>query len=262
MNKMILVSYEDEFNINQMHVLDDDSILKSARDALESAGARFSMDAIMDANVRVRYMNGIKRMSLAVQEEVASGRVSIRDAAIFCNEVRNQILEEGRKVTSTQARAYAEYLKPTGVSLDELLDKYSKPFKKSFSELTEFEKNQVYYSVIEASGRDRATVTIATKRLKLIGKVGLLVTAVLATHAILNSENKVTEIARQGTVIQGGVLGMFVAGLTVGAICGPGAPACAVAVLLIGAATGSVATEVAFETYMDEVKEYATWGIR
>ncbi len=43
----------------------------------------------------------------------------------------------------------------------------------------------------------------------IMGKLGVLVTAALATYQILNAENKVKETARQGIVIGGGAAGGF-----------------------------------------------------
>jgi len=161
------------------------------------------------------------------------------------------------------ARAYAEKKKPVGPTLQESLDKYSlKAFGKPFAELSDSERERASYSVIESAGRNDVAVTAGTRRLRIAGKVGILITAALAAHEILTAPNKVQETARQGTVVQGGVLGGYLAGLTTAWVCGPGAPLCALAVAILGVAIGSVATESAFNAYQDEIEEFRSWGIR
>lgn len=261
-NQTASATFYGPYQTKHEHALDGD-VLKSARDALESAAAKFSADAISDATVRARYTAGIQRVSRMVQTEVDSGHMSIADGAKYCNELRNQILVETRKVTSSAARAYAEKKKPVGPTLQESLDKYSrKAYGKPFAELSEAERNRVSYSVIESAGRNDTAVTAGTRKLRVAGKVGILITGALAAHAILTAPNKIQETARQGTVIQGGVLGGYLAGLATTWVCGPGAPLCALAVAILGVAVGSIATESAFNAYEDEIEEFGAWGIR
>lgn len=59
-------------------------------------------------------------------------------------------------------------------------------------------------------------------------------TASIATYEILNAENKSKEAIKQGIGIGGAIAGGWLAGLGVSAICGPGAPVCAIAVVLVG----------------------------
>jgi len=128
--------------------------------------------------------------------------------------------------------------------------------------LSDIDKDKVSYSVIESAGRNDTAVTAGTRRLTIAGKVGILITGALAAHAILTATDKVKETVRQGTVIQGGVLGGYLAGLSTAWVCGPGAPLCALAVAIIGVAAGSVATELAFNAYEDEIEGFRAWGIR
>lgn len=250
------------FQTKQEHSLAS-NILKDARNALVAAGTYFSATAISDAAVRVRYDSGIRRMSEMVQSEVDSGKITAAEGAQFCQQMRNQIMEETRKVTSTWGLASAQNTKGQGLSLEKILDRYSdRKFSKPFAALTDAEKDQVYYAAIEAAGRSNAKVNAKTARLRNSGKVGLLITGTLAAYAISKADDKVTETARQGTVIEGGLIGTALAGLTVGAICGPGAPVCAIAVLIIGATAASTLTDVGYDYYLDELKEFQAWRIR
>lgn len=57
---------------------------------------------------------------------VNAKKISVKEASIFCYEMRNQIMAEHRKLTSVQGLAKAEQHKKVPLSLNELLDKYSK----------------------------------------------------------------------------------------------------------------------------------------
>jgi hypothetical protein len=130
------------------------------------------------------------------------------------------------------------------------------------AELSTAERDRAYFAVIEAAGRDNAQVTVKAARLRIAGKVGILIAAALAAHEVIKAKDKVTEFAKQRTTMEGGVLGGFVAGLGVSSVCGPAAPVCAIAVLLIGSTAGSIATEMAFDAYEHEFREFQAWRMR
>ncbi|MDR5803685.1 MULTISPECIES: hypothetical protein [unclassified Caballeronia] len=250
------------FAANKDHQIDS-RILADARAALEGAGAYFSQSVISDASVRARYAAGIERMSETVQTEVNAGRMTAAEGAAFCQDMRNRIMEEARTATSPTSLAKAQAYKAEGLGLEKLLDKYSvKNFSKPFHALTESEKDRAYFSIIESAGRSNAKVNAKTARMKLMGKVGLLITGVLAGYEILNARDKISEAERQIASIEGGLIGGALAGLAVGSICGPGAPICALGVVLIGSTLGSVVTQTAQDAYLDELEEFRTWGIR
>jgi hypothetical protein len=254
--------YSGPYQTKQEHSLNS-NILQSARDSFEAAGLYFSSNAISDASVRARYADGIRRVSKMVQEEVDSGRMSVADGASFCQTMRNQIMEETRKITSPQALPFAQVKKAQGLHLETLLDRYSdRLFSKPFRSLTDAEKDRAYYAVIEAAGRNNVKITAKTARLRVAGKVGILVTAALAGYEIATADDKVGEAARQGTVIEGGMIGGALAALAVSSVCGPGAPFCAIAVLIIGSTAGATITGAAYDVYMDEVREFQAWKIR
>ncbi|TKC91067.1 hypothetical protein FAZ69_06780 [Trinickia terrae] len=250
------------FETNRDHQIET-RILADARAALEGAGVYFSQAAISDANVRTRYAAGIKRMSEGVQSEVNAGHMTAAEGAAFCQDMRNRIMEEARKVTSPAGLARAQAQKVRGANLEMLLDKYSsKNFSKPFGVLAEAEKNRAYYAIIESAGRSNAKVNAKTARMRTMGKVGLLMTGALAGYEILNAGDKIRETQRQTASIEGGLIGGTLVGLAVSAICGVGAPICAIGVVLIGSTLGSVATQTAYDAYLDELEEFRAWGIR
>lgn len=238
------------------------SPLEDAIAGVEGAAMRFSLDAIKDAQTRASYAANIKRMAEQVRKDVAAGRLSSIAGVEFCHELRNKIMAEHRKVTSATGLAKAEQYKKTPPTLPKLIEKYATSrFGKSYEALTAEQKRQIHYEVIESSGRDNAKFTKGTERLRIMGKVGILVTAAFATYEILNADNKVKETAHQGMIIGGGTAGGLLAGLGVSFICGPGAPLCAIAVVLAGSALGGIAGSVAADSLDDELEEFSKWEV-
>ncbi len=250
------------FAVNQEHELEGP--LRQAIDLFEAAASRFATDAIRDARLRQIYMSNIQRISREVRAEVDAGRVSVVDGAKFCQRMRNQIMAETRAVSSAQGRAYAESLKEEGRTLEWLLDKHARTlFRRPFSELSDSERAKAYYSVVESAGRDSVRVSTLTQRLRVIGKVGLLVTAIFGVHAVAVADDKPREVLRQGAAIGGGMAGGALAGAVLAApVCGPGAVVCAVAVVLLGSVAGSLAAEQLEQTAEEELEEFARWNLR
>ena len=159
--------------------------------------------------------------------------------------------------------------KKDGRTLKWLLDRYSNDlFKKSYESLSAAEQKKVHYTILEAAGRYDAKFTQGTKKMMIMGKLGVLVTAALATYQILNAENKPKETARQGIIVGGGALGGVLAGLGgvlaglgVSALCGPGAPICAIAVVLVGSVAGGVAGGAVADSLDEELEEFSHWDI-
>ncbi len=229
---------------------------------MEGAAIRFSVDAISDERVRANYQKNIQRMSAQVFEDVKAGKIGLEDATKFTNEMRNKILYEHRTFTSAQGLAVVQKRKKTGRTYIEILDEKSQTqFKKNYDKLSKTERTKVLYTALERSGKDNAKFTAGTKLMTLMGKVGVIMTAALAGYEILNAENKLKETTRQATIIGGGAAGGLLAGLGVSTICGPAAPACAIAVVLIGSVTGGVVGGMTVDTFDDELEELSHWDI-
>lgn len=87
-------------------------------------------------------------------------------------------------------------------------------------------------------------------------------TAALATYEILNAENKPKESIKQGIQIGSGLAGGWLAGLAIAPLCGPGAPVCAIAVLLLGSTVGGIAGSLIADSLDDEIEEFTSWKIK
>lgn len=255
------IEYRGHYQVNQRHELE--SPLKKSLDMLEAAAARFATDAIKDGSVRISYQNNINRMAQAVLEEVNSGKLTAKEGMEFATAMRNKIMEEHRTVTSPQALASAEKHKLNGKTVEQLLDKKARDiYQKGFYILTPAEQNKVYYAVIESSARSSGKFDVKATRLKVMGKVAWIVTAALATHAVMGADNKKKEVVKQGATIGGGVAGGAAAGLMVSTICGPGAPICAIAVVLAGSVAGGLLAESIVDSLDEELEEFSRWQMQ
>ncbi|WP_426203856.1 hypothetical protein [Pseudomonas sp. TWP3-1] len=247
--------------VQKAHMLEN-SPLDMAIAGFEGAATRFSVDAISDAKTRASYMASIKRMSIQTQADVSAGKISAREGVEFCQEMRNRILLEHRKFTSAQGLAFAERKKKLPPTLQEILDRYAKRAEGiDYEKLTPEQKSKVHYTILESSGRDNASISRGTKQMKIMGKVGLVITAAFAAYEIFNADNKQKETARQGMIIGGGAVAGRLAGLGAGAICGPGALVCTVAIIIAGSIAGSIVGSMAADSLDEELEEFSKWNI-
>jgi hypothetical protein len=247
--------------VQREHALQD-SPLDRALELMEGSALRFSLDAISDEKTRASYIKNIQRMSQQTRDDVKAGKITAQEGVKFSHEMRNKIMVEHRKFTSAQGLAIAQRKKKGGTELKTLLNMYSENlFQKGYDSLSEVEKKKVHYTILESSGRDNAKFSAGTKKMLIMGKLGVVVTAALATYQILNAENKPKEAARQGIIVGAGAFGGILAGLGVSAFCGPGAPICAIAVVFAGTVAGGVAGEAVATSLDEELEEFTHWDI-
>jgi len=262
MNDLEPLLVTGSYVVQKAHALSD-SPLDIAIAGFEGAATRFSIDAIKDAKTRSSYMTNIKRMSAQTISDVSSGSISAREGVEFCHEMRNKIMLEHRKFTSAQGLAFAERKKKLPPTLQEVLDRYANRLTNTnYENLSVEQKGKVYYAILESSGRDNAGVSSGTKKMQVMGKVGILVTAAFAAYEIINADNKVKEVSRQTIIAGGGAAGGRLGALGVPLICGPGALICAVAVVLAGSIVGGVAGSIAADSLDDELEEFSKWEVR
>jgi hypothetical protein len=241
----------------------DAEVLERALESFEGVAVKFSSDFIEDARQRDNYNRNVKRVKAEVLKQVANGSISAKEGAEFCYEMRNKIMTETRARTSVAGRAVAEREKVISPALEKLLDEKSgRKFGKRFNALGPRQKSTVHYEIIESSARPNTKFNIRNKMLRTIGKVLIVVTVAYVVYDVVNAQNKVKEVIKQGAVMAGGLSGTILAGSAASLVCGPGAPVCAVALLIGGGiAAGWVASEVV-ELFDDELEEFTRWQVK
>jgi hypothetical protein len=241
----------------------DAEVLERALESFEGVAVKFSADFIDDAKQRDNYNRNVKRVKAEVLKQVESGSISAKAGAEFCYEVRNKIMAETRAKTSVAGRAVAEKKKIISPALEKLLDeKSARQFGQKFSELSHRQQSTIHYEIIESSARPSAKFNVRNQALSTLGKVLIVVTVAYVVYDVVNAQNKAKEGIKQGAVMAGGLSGTILAGSAASLVCGPGAPVCAVALLIAGgAAAGWVASEVV-EFFDDELEEFTRWRVR
>ena len=214
---------------------------------MESAAFNFAYRFINDGSVRQSYLNQTRKLAQEYRTKVQMGNLSAEDAAKQVQALRNEILEAHRLRSSDIGRAKAISLKKTGLTLEELANKYARQtYNKPFSSLTAHQKNKVFLDIIESSGRPRPSMNLAAKRFSALGRGFLLVTMGVAVYNIVSAEDKAKATKREGMVLGGGFAGGAAGGAIAGLACGPGAPVCVAIGVFIGGALGAYGADVSF----------------
>jgi 23S rRNA maturation mini-RNase III len=243
----------------KIHPLGDE-VLEKALQSFEGAALKFSADAIADAEQRGNYNQHVQRVKAEMLAEVKAGRVSVKEAAQHCYEMRNKIMAEIRDRSSVQGRAVAENKKMVSRALEDLMnEKAVAIFGNRFNDLSPQQKNSIHYEIIESSARPSAKYNTTNKVLRVTGKVLIVVTIAYAAYDIANADNKTKETIKQGALIGGGIAGTMAAGAAVSTLCGAGAPICAIALMLAGGLTGGWITSTVSESLDDELEEFTKW---
>lgn len=241
--------------------------LRQAQEEMLAAASKFAETAIRDSVLRQIYATRIKDLANEVSNEVNSGKMYARDGAKYCYDMRNKIMAETRKFTTPMGLTEAERLKKKAPSFDKILETNSqKLFGRSFSSLNNAEVNKVFYATITSSGRNRPSVTAATKKLAVLGGVALVVTAILVIWAIIEADDKIRETINQVSIAGGGAIGGSLAGhlarfSRLGAACGPYVAACTLAIMIVGAIIGGFLGDRVSDTFEEEAAEFIRWKL-
>ena len=227
-------------------------------DSLQQAIALFQAEAvnfatrfIPDHAVRQQYIARTRQMADAILDDVRRGVVTAEAGQRLAHQLRNEILTTARGASSDVGRAWAQALKAQGRTLAELQERYAlQLFKRGFATLTEAERNQVFLAIIDASGRARPSVLVASARLARLSRGLLFVTAALAVFEVTTADDPGREAIKQGAVIGSGLAGGALAGAAAtGFLCGPGAPVCVGLIIFVGGGLAALGAESAVDKW-------------
>ena len=230
------------------NLLDVESALQSMKVQFVNFGIRH----INDDNVRREYIKQVERLSADVMNAVKQGKMTPVQGMQLAQEMRNEVMGLARLRTSDIGRAAAEKIKPTGRTLPELLEKYSrKNYGKSFYDLTRSQVDDIALEVIKSSGRDSPKATSAATNLGRLGKGLIIVTAAISIYNVATADDKGRAAAREAATLSGGFLGGSAAGFTAGWIGGPLAWITVPVSTIGGGILGALGAELVFDSYSD-----------
>ena len=99
----------------------DEEAFENTIKSLEATAASAAMHLELDSTARRIYVREIKAMSDSLRREVASGKITWAQAADQAHDTRNVVMQLIRSRTTPPARAFAEYKKAEGRSLNALI---------------------------------------------------------------------------------------------------------------------------------------------
>jgi hypothetical protein len=227
---------------------DRDAELRAALTQMEQTANNVALRIASAASVRQRYLREIKEMSDSIWQAYKAGELSPAAGAQIANGMRNEILNMSRAYDMDWGRAYAQKLKKTGLSLDQVVhyimnnkEGFKERFAgKTFSSLSDADKGLIYEEVIRSAGRDRGRVTAAIPRLRWASRGLWIATAAIAVYNVGTSNTPWWQTGREGANIGGGLLGSMAGGAAMGAAGGVWAGPIGVGVgVIVGGILGS-----------------------
>ncbi|WP_230940705.1 hypothetical protein [Burkholderia diffusa] len=90
-------THEGSYATQQTHTLEK-GILEAAIAQFEAVAAKFAADAIKDSKTRERYMAHIKEVSDETRRQVDGGHITVKDGAVYINQLRDKLFVEYRNI--------------------------------------------------------------------------------------------------------------------------------------------------------------------
>lgn len=225
--------------MTQMPKTDSRIDFESAIKALEAQAANLGAHLTMDSAARQAYTREIATMADGLRRDAVSGKITWAQAARQAQETRNLVMEAIRLRSTPVGRSFAQRMKPTGFSLNELVAKHArKMYGESiiFSRLTLAQKNKIYAAVVAAAGRSNVKVSAALARVAFSGRSLLVLSLGISTYTIATSTDKVASAKKEALVTGASIAGGIAGGALAGLACGPGAPVCVTVGAFVGGA--------------------------
>lgn len=227
----------------------DQQRFAAAEDALQGEVNALTLTALHDAGVRRQYQQAIRQAVDAIKARAARREITWVQAAEEVNRLRNTTMEWMRGRSSPIGRALAEYLKPKGLTLNELIARRATQLFGEgidFNRLKPSEKNRVYAEIVEGAARSRPSVDNALRKVARYGRGLMVLSIAISVYEVATAEDPARqagrELATTGAGIAGGVAGGALAGLA----CGPGAPVCVTVGAFVGGTLAALGVSLAW----------------
>lgn len=217
----------------------DRRLFDSARQALEAEIANVGTHGAIDGATRLAYARQVRAAADELAAQAAAGRIGWREAAEQAHGLRHSVMEIMRGRSTPVGRAFAEWLKSEGLTLNELIARYTVRLHGAgadFNALSAAQKEAVYAEIVAAAGRANPRVTAWMRGASRAGRGLLVLSLALSIYQIATAENKLEAAKREAAVTGGGIAGGIAGGALAGLACGPGAPVCVTAGAFVGGA--------------------------
>lgn len=225
--------------------------LEKAIKLFEGAALSFSESYIKDPSARIEYNKRAKEASNEIINAVKNRKITPHEGAIRAHSLRDTVMMETRHITSSIGVKYAESSKKETPPLRDYEEKYAqKNFSKSFTELTQAEKENVWTTIVERSGEARPRANRTAKIVGLAGRTVAVMTIFVGTYYVIHADNKVRQANKEVVTAGTGALGGYLVGVLLAAT-PAGWAVTALSVLLAGAISVAAST-TAFDMFWPE----------
>jgi hypothetical protein len=225
-------------------------VAEEAIKLFETEAFNFALRMTNDTKVRIRYIQKARMLSEEYLSKIASKQITPYQAATEVNALRNEIMELARRQSSDIGKAYAQSLKATGRTLNDLCNYYAKMlFNTEFSKLLKPQQERVYQEIVKAAAKTRPGVNAKLTNISRLGKGLFILSIAIAVYSVATAEDKVREAGNQGVIFGGGALGAWGGGALAGLACGPGAPICVGIGVFVGAFIGGYGADKTYDFF-------------
>lgn len=212
-----------------------DSAIRALEAEIANAGAHLTIDAA----ARQAYGRQIKLLAEELRTQASHGAITWAEAAQKANAARNTVMDIIRGRSTPVGRAYAEWLKKDGKTLNQMIALKTKEVfgaTADFNRLSPAQQNQVYAEVVKSAAKSRPSVNAQMKQLSRAGRGLVVLSLGLSVYTIATAEDKAAAAQKEGAVTAAGIGGGMAGGALAGLACGPGAPVCVTVGAFVGGA--------------------------
>jgi hypothetical protein len=227
--------------------------LETALHLLENESAAFAKSVIVDPAARMEYTNKTQAAVAELIELVKQRKITPHEGARTANAMRNQIMALARARLSDFGLALSKNMKTDGHPLSLLEDKYAgKRFGRTFSSLTQAERDLAWMDIVHAAGRSNPVVNVRVKWFGMVGRTFLIATLAYAVYDVATANNPERQAAKESVGLAGGAVGGVIGSAAVTALVSNPAGWAVGAAIFVGAALGGVGSSELFDYFWPE----------
>lgn len=218
-----------------------------AIDMLRAEVANAGAIGAVDGAARAKYDTLARQYRSETQALVRAGKLTWREAAEQAHGLRNEVMAAIRRRSTPVGRAFAEWLKREGRTLNELIGRKTLQLfgeHADFNALSALQKDRVYAAIVESAGKSDPAVTATMRRVSRAGRGLLLLSVGISVYTIATADNKTEAAKREGAVTGAGIVGGIAGGAVAGLACGPGAPVCVTIGAFVGGALAALGVDL------------------
>jgi hypothetical protein len=227
--------------------------LETALRLLENESAAFAKSVIVDPAARMEYTNKTKAAVAELIELAKQRKITPHEAACTANAMRNQIMALARARLSDFGLALSKNMKTDGYPLSLLEEKYAvKRFGRTFSSLTQAERDLVWIDIVHAAGRSNPVVNMRVKWFGMAGRTFLVTTLAYAVYNVATADDPERQAIKEGAGLAGGAVGGAIGSAAVTALVSNPAGWAVGAAIFVGAALAGVGSSELFDYFWPE----------